>query len=112
MSKRYICDVCYKVINNPFELKMKEFYIGMTIDEYGCLPCNAKQRTKIHMCDDCYSKFIKYIRTGRLEEDDDTPSEFKCNKCMGCQSDCDECPVKEEEICYGCTANCPKKGVN
>lgn len=69
MSKRYICDVCYKVINNPFELKMKEFCIGTEIDEFGCWPCTAKYRSKIHMCGDCYSKFVQYIRKGAFDDE-------------------------------------------
>lgn len=52
----YQCDSCYKVIANPYTVKMKEFYLGVDTD---CLsgipfPVESKREIKIHLCDECY----------------------------------------------------------
>lgn len=52
----YQCDSCKKVIEDPYTVKMKEFYLGVDID---CLsgieiPIESKRRVKIHLCDECY----------------------------------------------------------
>lgn len=52
----YQCDSCYKVIADPYTVKMKEFYLGVDTD---CLsgvpfPVESKRKIKIHLCDECY----------------------------------------------------------
>lgn len=53
----YVCDVCEKVIENPYEVKMKVFYIGGEIDfefmEMFYTPKRRKQ--KVHLCDSCFN---------------------------------------------------------
>lgn len=44
----YRCDSCNKVIEDPYTVKMKEFYLGIAI------PVEYKRRVKIHLCDECY----------------------------------------------------------
>lgn len=52
--KVYQCDSCNKVITDPYEEKMKEFFVGCHFDYCGVLPENSKRKVKIHLCDDCY----------------------------------------------------------
>lgn len=63
MSKEYVCDCCRKILENPYAVKMKEFYIGCECDSCGIFPVNRKITTKIHLCENCYKK-IKYIKGG------------------------------------------------
>lgn len=44
----YQCDSCKKAIEDPYTVKMKEFYLGIAI------PVEYKRRVKIHLCDECY----------------------------------------------------------
>lgn len=55
--KVYQCDCCNKVISNPHNVKMKEFYVGMmdTDSSSGIvIPFDSKRKIKIHLCDDCF----------------------------------------------------------
>lgn len=52
----YQCDSCKKVIENPYTVKMKEFYLGVDIDCLSgiAIPIESKRRVKIHLCGECY----------------------------------------------------------
>jgi len=52
--KTYICDICQKVIDNPYKMKMREFYVGVSFFEYCCVPEETSRKTKIHLCGDCF----------------------------------------------------------
>lgn len=52
--KTYLCDACHGIINDPYVVKMKEFYVGYFIDDHGVQPCNSKNKKKIHLCDKCF----------------------------------------------------------
>ena len=54
MSKEYVCDSCREIMKNPHDVKMKEFYIGYTLEMDGALPYCTNQKVKIHLCDDCF----------------------------------------------------------
>ena len=54
MSKVYKCDSCGSVIENPYAVKMKEFYIGAKFDFGMCFHEESKQKVKIHLCNECY----------------------------------------------------------
>ena len=54
MSKVYKCDSCGATIENPYKVKMKEFYIGAKFDLGMCFPEDSKQKVKIHLCGKCY----------------------------------------------------------
>lgn len=58
--KTYVCDSCKTIINNPYEIKMKEFYYGTEFDFGFAFPIERKIRGKIHLCDKCFSN-LKYI---------------------------------------------------
>lgn len=61
MSKHYSCDCCGRQIKNPYEARMKEFYIDLDYDVVcGILPVYRKNITKIHLCENCY-KGLKEI---------------------------------------------------
>ena len=59
MSKVYKCDSCEKMIEDPYAVKMKEFYIAAECDMCGVFPVNAKRIKKIHLCHDCYKGLCK-----------------------------------------------------
>lgn len=52
----YQCDSCKEVIENPYTVKMKEFYLGVDIDCLSgiAIPIESKKKVKIHLCDECY----------------------------------------------------------
>ena len=54
MSKAYICDSCNEVVENPHDVKMKEFYIGCSFELSGVYPTPSKRQVKIHLCDKCF----------------------------------------------------------
>ena len=55
--KVYQCDSCERTITDPYEAKMKEFYLGSYDVIY---PVKMKQKVKVHLCDDCY-KGLRFI---------------------------------------------------
>ena len=52
--KVYKCDSCGAMIENPYTAKMKEFYVGCTFEKGMALPEDAKQKVKVHLCEQCY----------------------------------------------------------
>lgn len=52
----YKCDSCYKIIENPYHVKMKEFYLRVDIEYFTRIrtPVKSKRKIKIQLCDDCY----------------------------------------------------------
>lgn len=68
----YQCDCCNKVISNPHNVKMKEFYVGMMDIDSGSglvIPIERKRKIKIQICNDCY-KGLHFIAE-RKERDID-----------------------------------------
>lgn len=66
----YQCDSCKKAIEDPYTVKMKEFYVGvMDIDSSSgiVIPIDSKRRVKIHLCDECY-KALNLVGELVLEE--------------------------------------------
>ena len=53
--KVYQCDSCEKTITNPYEEKMKEFYVGCHFEYEGVFPENSKRKVKVHLCEDCFN---------------------------------------------------------
>jgi hypothetical protein len=52
--KVYKCDSCGKMIEKPYEEKMKEFYVGCEFDYCGVFPVNSKRKIKVDLCEACY----------------------------------------------------------
>ena len=52
--KTYVCDACDVVINSPYEMKMKEFYVGCSFELAGVFPNPTRRKTVVHLCDDCF----------------------------------------------------------
>lgn len=52
----YQCDSCYKIIENPYIVKMREFYVGIDIEYFTRIktPIERKRKIKIQLCDNCY----------------------------------------------------------
>ena len=52
----YQCDSCYKIIENPYTIKMKEFYVGIDTEYFtrNKTLVKSKRKIKIQLCDDCY----------------------------------------------------------
>lgn len=125
--KGYICDICEKFVDNPFKVHMREFV--MTIDWGDGTASPSKIRHKVHMCGDCYTKFVNYIKYKSLKEKVDEQTEksmpkgdnpvgyhdehlfsraakFPCSGCSGnekCDPECCGCTGCTGEACldYG-----------
>lgn len=70
MSKKYICDMCETVIDNPYSVKMREFYIGADYECGTVFPIPIKtSKFKIHICGDCF-RTLKNIKDKKEKCDD------------------------------------------
>lgn len=50
-----MCDACGATMADPYQAKMREFYVGMTYDMGFVVPINIKtSKTTIDLCDDCF----------------------------------------------------------
>lgn len=69
----YQCDCCNKVIADPYTVKMKEFYLGMTDTDCSSgivIPIERKRKIKIQICNDCY-KGLHLIAERKERENND-----------------------------------------
>lgn len=61
--RTYVCDSCEKIISDPFEVEMKEFYY---VPESGfgfiILPNPIKRKIKIHLCGECFKNLNKIAK--------------------------------------------------
>ena len=69
--KVYQCDACKKTITDPYEEKMKEFFVGCHFDYCGVFPENTKRKVKVHLCDDCF-KGLHLIADKKRSDNIDT----------------------------------------
>ena len=69
MAKAYICDACGDTITNPYTAKMKEFYLGCSVEVSGVFPSFNTRRTKVHLCDDCYHALYEIAENKRGDND-------------------------------------------
>lgn len=61
--KAYVCDACGETMKDPYEAKMRMFYIGVEFDYGYAFRRNAKTRkTKVHLCGDCYGALCEIGR--------------------------------------------------
>lgn len=68
--KVYKCDSCGKIIENPYEEKMKEFYVGITSDFYPIYHSSTvTHKVKVHLCKDCFYGLHKIAKNKIKEED-------------------------------------------
>ena len=61
MAIEYVCDACGKIMKDPHEAKMKEFYVGCCFDFGGSFPIDAVRKRKVHLCDDCFKGLNKLV---------------------------------------------------
>lgn len=60
MSKKYVCDICNKVIDDPYHAKMREFYVGAGFEDGHVCPINIKTfKFKIDICGNCFETLRK-----------------------------------------------------
>ena len=52
--KSYVCDSCNKVINDPHEMNMREFWYSGTHEGWTLIKKEEKTKKKIHLCDACF----------------------------------------------------------
>ena len=52
--KAYVCDACGSVLEDPYSVNMKEFYVGCDFDLFVGGPIGATRRVKMHLCEDCF----------------------------------------------------------
>ena len=68
----YQCDCCNKVISNPHNVKMKEFYVGMMdIDSGSGLVIPIERKRKISAASDVYKRQGLHFIAERKERDTD-----------------------------------------
>ena len=66
--KVYECDACKKTIQDPYEVKMKEFYVGCSFEYRDVFPSKDKRKVKIHLCDDCFKGLNKIAKDKAVED--------------------------------------------
>ena len=54
MAKVYKCDACGVMMDDPYWVRMKEFYIGRGFCGGRAYESNLCKKTKVHLCDKCY----------------------------------------------------------
>lgn len=68
MADAYICDACGVTMTDPYEAKMKEFYIGCSYEWYDVFPVYSKRKVKVQLCHECYEG-LHLIATKVKEKD-------------------------------------------
>lgn len=64
MAKAYVCDACGITMKDPYEAKMRQFYVGVELDYGVAFPLNVKTiKQKVHLCADCYHALHEIART-------------------------------------------------
>lgn len=66
----YQCDSCNKVIQDPYIVKMKEFYVGIDMEYFTRFEIPVEIKRKIQLCDDCY-KGLHLIAEKKERENND-----------------------------------------
>lgn len=69
MAEVYKCDACSVMIDRPYDVQMKEFYIGCSFESYGVVPVNSRRKVKVHLCDECFKGLKMIARNLRRAED-------------------------------------------
>ena len=53
--RAYVCDACGVTMTDPYNARMREFYIGWTENLTGFESRRVKTfKQTVHLCDDCY----------------------------------------------------------
>jgi hypothetical protein len=69
MARVYVCDICNTLLKNPYDVHMREFFIGIEFDLCGGMPCDVKSRKRrVHICGDCYKALQEAGRKRAAEE--------------------------------------------
>lgn len=63
--KTYVCDACGVVIDDPYSVKMREFFVAFGSD---MCPEPFKEKVKIHLCNDCFKGLKNVARKKRGEQ--------------------------------------------
>lgn len=59
MAQKYICDSCGKVIDDPYDVRMREFFIDAEYDLSQWWYRPVKHKCRIHLCDGCFKGLNK-----------------------------------------------------
>ena len=54
MAEAYVCGACGVTMKNPYEVKMREFYVGVRYDFHSYEVNVRTPKQKVHLCDECY----------------------------------------------------------
>ena len=65
MAKKYVCDICGDIVENPYAVRMVEFYIGAKIDFGSVFPEDCKGKRRIHVCPCCKEDFAAFVKERR-----------------------------------------------
>ena len=66
--KTYICDACGKVIKNPYEAKMKQFYYSADYEFGGAFPKPQTVKETVDLCEDCFKNLGRLFGNETLAE--------------------------------------------
>lgn len=55
--KKYVCDICETIIDDPYATKMKEFCFTFSNCDIYQVPEETKIKKKIHLCNNCFEGF-------------------------------------------------------
>ncbi len=101
--KDYQCNSCGKVINNPYKIKITEFYEDYEIDYCGVFPFINKRKAKVHLCENCYKGLHIIAHSEKRMNYDEVRQELRSAKSI----------VAKIEILYGKNMlNVPKMNDN
>ena len=92
--KRYVCDCCNKIIEDPYEAQMKEFMYTAEYDFGTVFPIETRYRKKLHLCGSCFAN-LKSIAEQKERTKDTMLFEFKIIEdagrisfvCASCRAD-------------------------
>lgn len=56
--RKYVCDLCGKVIENPYKAKLTQFCFMVKSEPYGVFEEDTKLKFKIDLCKGCLEKLI------------------------------------------------------
>ena len=62
--KQYVCDICGHTINNPYEARMREFFMSPDLNSRSTVltwtPIRSIKR-KAHICGDCRKLIAEHL---------------------------------------------------
>ncbi len=71
--KVFQCDCCKKIIEDPFEVNFREYYLAAEYTLGAYFPVNSRKREKTDLCVDCYKNLHQVMK---IKDSADVLSQF------------------------------------